>query len=83
MGRCRSNPRVTGHQWSGCNVRIRLQLRLPHSLHCPLSMSFGLGGGGGAYDSPPQRADHFESYIMRGNLFFETFAAQPIFPPIL
>ena len=26
-----------GHQWSGCNVRIRLRLRLPHSFHCPLS----------------------------------------------
>ena len=29
--------RPWGHQWSGCNVRIRLQLRLPHSFHCPLS----------------------------------------------
>ena len=25
------------HQWSGCSVRIALQLRLPHSFHCPLS----------------------------------------------
>ena len=32
-------PTGEGHQWSGCIVRIRLQLRLPHSLHCPLSMS--------------------------------------------
>ena len=28
---------VGGLQWPGCNVRIRLRLRLPHSLHRPLS----------------------------------------------
>ena len=27
-----------GHQWSGCSVRIRLQLRLPHSFHHLLSI---------------------------------------------
>ena len=30
--------RTGGHQWSGCSVRIRLQLRLPHSFHRLLSI---------------------------------------------
>ena len=34
-----------GHQWSGCNVRIRLRLRLPHSFHRLLSSAKAKGGG--------------------------------------
>ena len=40
-----------GHQWSGCIVRIKLQLRLPHSIHCPLSMSTCTVHGGGGDSS--------------------------------
>ena len=45
---------IRGHQWSGCSVRSRLQLRLPHSFHHLLSIVAppahsvsGYGGGGG------------------------------------
>ena len=31
-------PCFGGHQWSGCSVRTRLQLRLPHSFHRLLSI---------------------------------------------
>ena len=48
-----TRPRCQGHQWSGCNVHIRLQLRLPHSLNCPLYMSAHPAHSGSMASSSP------------------------------